>query len=595
MARILGVLGSTGAMRVEPAALQPADVLLDLYGEDIRARAFVTRDEGAEMMLRPDFTVPIVRLHMDAGAEPARYVYCGPVWRRQEFGSDRPREYLQAGFEVFEAGDPAAHDAEVLGLIAAALGDAPVELVTGDLGLVLAAIDTLDTSPARKAALRRHMWRPRRFHALLHRFGDGHAAVRAARAELLAAEAAGATAGLVASAGTAVGLRDPADVAARVARLAEEAATPPLAAAEVARIEAVLAVAGTATAALARLRVLARGLPGLGAAVDRFAGRLDALAARGIAPAAPALRGELRANLARVLRRLRLRRPAARPGRPAAHRHRRALRRAHPGARARARHPGGRRHRAARGAGGAMRLRLGVPSKGRLQEETIAWFADRGVTLARSGGGREYRGSVRGVEGIDLVLLAAAEIPQRAGRGPAPSRGHRPGPRARRHPALGGAADRARPDGLRPGRPRRRGAGVLDRRRRHVRPRRRGRRLPRPPRPPAPGGDQVPPPRARILPGARVADYQLVDSQGATEGSVKNLTAEVVADITTTGSTLRDNHLRVLDDGLILESQATLFVARDARWTEQNRAALAGLSARLGLPPPAVPQRPPAR
>ena len=75
-------------MRVEPAALQPADVLLDLYGEDIRARAFVTRDDGAEMMLRPDFTVPIVRLHMDAGAEPARYVYCGPVWRRQDAGSD---------------------------------------------------------------------------------------------------------------------------------------------------------------------------------------------------------------------------------------------------------------------------------------------------------------------------------------------------------------------------------------------------------------------------------------------------------------------------------------------------------------------------
>ena len=160
VARILGVLGSTGAMRVEPAALQPADVLLDLYGEDIRARAFVTRDEGAEMMLRPDFTVPIVRLHMDAGAEPARYVYCGPVWRRQESGSDRPREYLQAGFEVFEAGDPAAHDAEVLALIVEALGDAPVDLVTGDLGLVLAAIDALDTSAARKAALRRHVWRP---------------------------------------------------------------------------------------------------------------------------------------------------------------------------------------------------------------------------------------------------------------------------------------------------------------------------------------------------------------------------------------------------------------------------------------------------
>jgi ATP phosphoribosyltransferase regulatory subunit len=284
VARVLAALGATGAIRVEPAALQPADVLLDLYGEDIRARAFVTRDEGAEMMLRPDFTVPIVRLHMDAGAEPARYVYCGPVWRRQEFGSDRPREYLQAGFEVFEGGDAAAHDAEVLALIVAALGRAPVDLVTGDLSLVLAAIDSLDTSAARKAALRRHIWRPQRFHALLHRFGDGQAAVRAARAELLAAESAGGTAALIADAGSPVGLRTPEDIAARVATLAEEAATPPLGAEEVARIEAVLAVAGTAPDALARLRGLSRGLPWLEAASDRVAARLAALAARGIAP-----------------------------------------------------------------------------------------------------------------------------------------------------------------------------------------------------------------------------------------------------------------------------------------------------------------------
>jgi ATP phosphoribosyltransferase regulatory subunit len=283
LARILGVLRSTGAMTVEPAALQPADVLLDLYGEDIRARAFVTRDEGAELMLRPDFTVPIVRLHMDAGAEPARYVYCGPVWRRQDAGSSRPREFLQAGFEVFEGGDPAAHDAEVLGLIVAALGEAPVDLVTGDLGLVLAAIDALDTSAARKAALRRHVWRPARFHALLHRFGDGHADARERRAELLAAEAEGRTRELVA-AGVAVGLRAPDEVAARVARLAAEAAAPPLSAAEVVRIEAVLAVEGTATAAASELRALARGLPGLLAAVERFEARLAAFAARGIAP-----------------------------------------------------------------------------------------------------------------------------------------------------------------------------------------------------------------------------------------------------------------------------------------------------------------------
>jgi ATP phosphoribosyltransferase regulatory subunit len=284
VARILAALGATGAIRVEPAALQPAGVLLDLYGEDIRARAFMTRDEGAEMILRPDFTVPLVRLHMEAGAGAARYVYCGPVWRQQDAGSERPREYLQAGFEIFGEPDAAASDAEVLALVIDALGDAPVDLVTGDLGLVLAAIDALDTSAPRRAALRRHVWRPARFHALLHRFGDGHAAAAAARAGLLAAAAEGRTAEAVAGGGRPVGLRDPADVAARVAHLAEEAAKPPLAGGHVAALEAVLAVAGPSGAALGELRALARDLPGLAAAVGRFAARLEALAARGIDP-----------------------------------------------------------------------------------------------------------------------------------------------------------------------------------------------------------------------------------------------------------------------------------------------------------------------
>ncbi len=56
-----------------------------------------------------------------------------------------------------------------------------------------------------------------------------------------------------------------------------------------------------------------------------------------------------------------------------------------------------------------------------------------------------------------------------------------------------------------------------------------------------------------------VADYQLVDSQGATEGTVKNLTAEAIADITSSGETLRANHLKVLSDAVILKSEAMLF------------------------------------
>ena len=85
-----------------------------------------------------------------------------------------------------------------------------------------------------------------------------------------------------------------------------------------------------------------------------------------------------------------------------------------------------------------------------------------------------------------------------------------------------------------------------------------------------------------------VADYQLVDSQGATEGTVKNLTAEAVADITTSGSTLRDKHLRVLEDGLILRSQAALFAARGADWDAGAAAALAAVCDRLGVARPAL-------
>lgn len=62
--------------------LQSAELLLDLYGEDIRARAYVTSDAlRGEQMLRPDFTVPVVQMHMAHGADPARYTYAGEVFR----------------------------------------------------------------------------------------------------------------------------------------------------------------------------------------------------------------------------------------------------------------------------------------------------------------------------------------------------------------------------------------------------------------------------------------------------------------------------------------------------------------------------------
>ena len=78
-----------------------------------------------------------------------------------------------------------------------------------------------------------------------------------------------------------------------------------------------------------------------------------------------------------------------------------------------------------------------------------------------------------------------------------------------------------------------------------------------------------------------VADYQLVDSQGATEGTIKNETAEAIADITSSGETLRANHLKILSDGLILRSQATLWRSRMAEMDDADRATMTALLARL--------------
>jgi ATP phosphoribosyltransferase len=78
-----------------------------------------------------------------------------------------------------------------------------------------------------------------------------------------------------------------------------------------------------------------------------------------------------------------------------------------------------------------------------------------------------------------------------------------------------------------------------------------------------------------LLKEAGVADYQLVDSQGATEGTVLNQSAEAISDITTTGATLTANHLKVLKDGLILASEATLFSSAKAQPDAGMKALLA--------------------
>ncbi|MDP4033403.1 MAG: ATP phosphoribosyltransferase, partial [Pseudorhodobacter sp.] len=62
-------------------------------------------------------------------------------------------------------------------------------------------------------------------------------------------------------------------------------------------------------------------------------------------------------------------------------------------------------------------IKIGVPSKGRLMEKTFDWFGARGVTLRLAGAEREYSGAVDGIEGVELVLLSAGEIPRELAAG----------------------------------------------------------------------------------------------------------------------------------------------------------------------------------
>ncbi|MEP2533907.1 ATP phosphoribosyltransferase regulatory subunit [Shimia sp.] len=267
---------AAGALPVETTILQPAEVLLDLYGEDIRARAYVTSDAlRGEQMLRPDFTVPVVQMHMEHGAEPARYTYSGEVFRRQEDTVTRDNEYIQVGFEVFDRSNAAASDAEVFSLIRDALGDCGLVASTGDIGILTAAVKGLNTTDRRKRALLRHIWRPRRFRALLDRY-SGRSPAPASRTELLKQTSP------MEHRFPDIGMRSQDEVAQRIEALREDAEAAPISAREVELIDALLNVRETLPYALEHIRDLAVDMPAITEAMFRLQERIEALAARGV-------------------------------------------------------------------------------------------------------------------------------------------------------------------------------------------------------------------------------------------------------------------------------------------------------------------------
>src|SRR5437763_16294356 len=96
-----------GYTRVAPATLQPAEPFLDLSGEDIRRRLFLTSDpHGRELCLRPDLTIPVSRAYLQSSraGEAAGFCYLGSVFRHREGAA---AEFVQAGIESFARQDQA--------------------------------------------------------------------------------------------------------------------------------------------------------------------------------------------------------------------------------------------------------------------------------------------------------------------------------------------------------------------------------------------------------------------------------------------------------------------------------------------------------
>jgi ATP phosphoribosyltransferase regulatory subunit len=274
--RLRAAFEALGAEVAEADILQPAETLLDLYGEEIRARAYVTHDPArGEAMLRPDFTVPIVQMHMDGEGGAKRYTYMGEVFRKQEDDRARASEYIQVGYEVFNGADAAEADAEVFAAFARLLAPLKLRAATGDIGLLTAAVKGLSTSDRRKEALLRHLWRPHRFRALMERFGGRTPLPPSRRALIEAADP-------LAHAAPEIGLRTRAEVLDRIAALKADAMDPPIPAAEIELLQDLLSLRETPPNALAHLRNLAVDLPALTPAVNRFEARLEAMTAQGI-------------------------------------------------------------------------------------------------------------------------------------------------------------------------------------------------------------------------------------------------------------------------------------------------------------------------
>jgi ATP phosphoribosyltransferase len=214
---------------------------------------------------------------------------------------------------------------------------------------------------------------------------------------------------------------------------------------------------------------------------------------------------------------------------------------------------------------------IAMPAKGRLQENAEAFFARAGLELVKPRGARNYRGTIAGVPDIEVAYVSAGEIAQLLAQGSVHFgvtgedllREMIPDIEARivfidglgfGHANVVVAVPQAWIDVH--------SMADLDDvatafRLKHDRKMRLATKYVNLTR--------------SFFSEQGITDYRIVESTGATEGAPAAGTAELIVDITTTGTTLAANALKVIDDGMILRSQANLVAARGADWGPAER------------------------
>jgi len=286
----LNRLLEAGFTRIEPPVLQPASVFLDMSGEDIRGRLYLTSDaDGAELCLRPDYTIPVCLAYLSsaqAGRE-AQYAYLGPIFRARPGQSG---ELTQSGLESYGRSDAEAADAEIFAMAmesAQAAGAGALRVRLGDVHLFDRALHALDLPDVWLRRLRRGLARGRSLSAILDEAGNGQGGQSGVLAALERADHAGAKAlveDLLAIAGIArVGGRSAGEIA---GRFLDQAALRSGAGAPMEKraiLERFLGIGGDPDTASQLLRKLAADAQlDIGAALDSLDQRIGFLAARGM-------------------------------------------------------------------------------------------------------------------------------------------------------------------------------------------------------------------------------------------------------------------------------------------------------------------------